>query len=357
MRITIFAIGDPDARDVSAVLGTELDRRGHNVILVAPDTATTGRTTLELLVNAAAGADVIVSALHTQDEASCLAEAAGVPMVALHLEPGPDESAFSPARGGDPRLPRPLVRVLQNARANADWAPDAHRINGFRARLGLSPTSRSATNRMRRAGTVEIQAYSRLLVPRLVAWDERRPLVGFVSDAEAPLPTGAWVGGDEIFVDVALGPDVHVAVERAAARSGDRVVRGRADHVRLDGARMAVHPGSPATTAAVARAGIPSLVLSQSRAQAFWGRSVRDRGVGGWLDLADLADLADESLERAVRPLLSAGPRRRAAHLRTALLGETAVADSVQIIEDAVSMPSSRHRPARDLRTGAATTR
>ena len=74
-------------------------------------------------------------------------------------------------------------------------------------------------------------------------------------------------------------------------------------------------------------------------------------------DLADLADLADESLERAVRPLLSAGLRRRAAHLRTALLGETAVADSVQIIEDAVSMPSSRHRPARDLRTGAATTR
>ncbi|WP_354025367.1 hypothetical protein [Conyzicola nivalis] len=354
MRITIFAVGDRDALDVSAVLGTELDRRGHNVILVEPDTPTTDPSTLELFVNAAAGADLIVSALHSQDEASCLAEAAGVPMVALHLEPGPDESAFSRAHGGGTRLPRPLARVLQNAELHAQWAPDAPRINAFRARLGLSPTSRSATDRMRRAGYVEIQAYSRLLVPSLVAWDERRPLVGFVTDAEAPLPTGAWVGGDEIFVDVALGHAVHDAVERVAARSGDRVVRGRADHVRLDGARMAVHAGTAATTAAVARAGIPSLVLSQSRAQAFWGRSVRDRGVGDWLDLADLAD---ETLERAVRPLLSAGPRRRAAHLRTALLGETAVADSVQIIEDAVSVPSSRHRRARDLRTGAATTR
>ena len=354
MRITIFAVGDRDARDTSTVLGTELDRRGHNVILVAPDTPTTMRTTLELLVNAAAGADLIVSALHTQDEASCLAEAAGVPMVALHLEPGLDESAFSPARGGGPRFPRSLARVLQNGRANADWAPDAHHINGFRARLGLSPTARSATNRMRRAGTVEIQAYSRLLVPPLVEWDERRPLVGFVSDSEAPLPTGAWVGGDEIFVDVALEPAVHDAVERVAARSGDRVVRGRADHVRLDGARMAVHPGSAATTAAVARAGIPSMVLSQSRAQAFWGRSVRDRGVGDWLELADLAD---ETLERAIRPLLSAETRRRAAGLRAALLAETAVADAVRIIEDAASGPSSRSGAARDVGRPAVTTR
>jgi sterol 3beta-glucosyltransferase len=354
MRITIFAVGDRDALDASAVLGTELDRRGHNVILVAPDTPTTEPTTLELFVNSAAGAEVVVSTAHTLDEASCLAEAAGVPMVALLLEPGPDQSAFSRARGGGTRLPRPLARVLQNAQADAEWAPAAPRINAFRARLGLAPTSTSAVNRMRRAGTVEIQAYSRLLVPALVTWDERRPLVGFVSDAEAPLPTGAWVGGDEIFVDVALGPAVHDAVERVAARSGDRVVRGRADRVRLDEARMAVHPGTAATTGAVARGGIPSMVLSETRAQAFWGRSVRDRGVGDWLELADLAD---EALERAIRPLLGAAPRRRAADLRTALLAETAVADSVQIIEDAVSAPASRSRPARDVGRGAATTR
>jgi UDP:flavonoid glycosyltransferase YjiC (YdhE family) len=262
-------------------------------------------------------------------------------MVALHLEPGADESAFFPAQGG-PRLPRPLARALHHSRAHAEWAPDADHLNAFRARLGLAPTSRSVTSRMRRAGTVEIQAYSRLLVPRLVAWDERRPLVGFISDADAPPPTGARVGGDEIFVDVAVGPALHDTVERVAARSGYRVVRGRAGHVRLDEARMAVHLGSAASTAAVARAGIPSMVLAESRQQAFWGRSVRDHGVGDWLEAAGLTD---EGLERAIRPLLTAEPRRRAATLRAGLLGESAVADSVQIIEDAASTPSpSRSR-------------
>ena len=59
-----------------------------------------------------------------------------------------------------------------------------------------------------------------------------------------------------------------------------RVVGAVNHHELLPRCRLAVHHGGAGTTAAVARAGIPSVVCSFMMDQQFWGNQVRRLGVG-----------------------------------------------------------------------------
>ncbi|MFC6010644.1 glycosyltransferase [Nocardia lasii] len=122
------------------------------------------------------GADAILTGFVTEQIATPFAESAGAECLSVHHAPIRPNSTVSPVPAGLSGLPPVLNRASWWATDTAMWTLTRGRQNTLRHELGLSGTvARVPGDRL------EIQAYDPALCPELVAeWARARPFVGFL---------------------------------------------------------------------------------------------------------------------------------------------------------------------------------
>ncbi|MFG3296854.1 glycosyltransferase [Streptomyces sp. NPDC048179] len=342
----------PDRSWVTSGDSTEL-LAGLRTVM-ATHTADMART----LYRACEGADLIVSGSLTEDLAVLIAEARRIPLALLHLFPARPNHA----------VPNPFVTTEASEVPGANWRThvDYERaswqqrregVNKLRETFGLAPKDLSTPLRARMLGALEIQGYSRLLVPG-VEWPSYRPFSGWLEmtgqdralAAEHGLAPGleSWLEAGEAPAYFGFGSmpladpaGVLATIERVTGELGLRAVvtagwaglpadavgdpaRIRvvesADHTALlPRCRLAVHHGGSGTTGSVIRAGIPALVAAVMLDQPMWGELVRRRGVGLHLSMHGLTA---EGLRGALRRLLGPEPVKAARDLGRAVRAE-----------------------------------
>jgi sterol 3beta-glucosyltransferase len=232
VRIAMVANGSRGDAQPLLVLGDQLRRRGHQVVLgVSPNLVTFGEkaglTTYPVgpdsqqflesaegrqwLANGNAtaltqalgkvvrdnaaqfnadtlrvcdGADLIVAGSLAEHRAACIAQARDVPLVCLHYAPMRPTGAYPNLLITTARLPRRRNLATHSRFQRLYWRSMAADINNFRANLGLPPVHTPTAIRLAAARTLELQAYHRALVPDLTDYPAHRPLVGFLTSDE-----------------------------------------------------------------------------------------------------------------------------------------------------------------------------
>jgi sterol 3beta-glucosyltransferase len=321
---------------------------------------------IDACVKAADGADVIVATTFTAYRAQCLSAASGVPVGNVLLQPlfptGEYAANVLPIR--DLRAPvfnRLSYRLL-------GWRGHREQIDTMCDRLGIP--------RLRRRPRVElgrgIGLYSDAVVPRAGDLPQHHQQVGWplmpaalrtlLGEATNP-KLEEWLDAGAAPVYFGFGsmpvPDPATAladISRVASERGLRALVGAGwsdfdpsalpDHVFVAGAFdhdsvlprcvAAVHHGGAGTTAAVLRAGIPSVVASVMGDQPFWGWRLQELGLGTTLpfrkmDAKSLGWHLDTALALDPSPL---------ADVKRRIAGERAVKAACDTIESWASTPS-----------------
>ncbi len=266
--------------------------------------------------------------------APMVAGALGVPRVLVEFSPVATPSAEFTAPGG-PTATRDLGEYNRSTYAvpraaarlfDRDVARAAAQLPG-----GLDPLPRAPS-------AATLMAASPALLPRPRDWPERVHLTGAWNDLAAaasidPAIAGFMSGGDYVvatFGSMAAGNALSRgrAVIEAARANGLRVllltgwgglevpfgmvgadvlaVRAAPLDAVLPGATLAIHHGGAGTSHAVARAGVPSVVVPFTADQPFWAVRMHQRGIAarpipaGRLTAATLA--AAIAHARSMRP-------------------------------------------------------
>ncbi|WP_227996584.1 glycosyltransferase [Nocardia australiensis] len=421
MRIAIPLTGTRGDVQPVVALGLELRRRGHDVLLGAPPnlvdfvtaTGLTARVcgpdiqqlysspegqealaagnTLRLMqlvarqmagyaeqmnrevIDVCAKADLIVASTVTEDRASSVSEAMGVPLVSLHYYPCRKNGAY-PFPGALPahwNPPVPVNRATWVLAENLRRVVFMRYLNNLRATLGLPKSWSSTAAVLERANVPEVQIYDPALVPGLPAqWDGRRSFTGFLTlDQAARAAVGdlsgdhagilSWIAEGQAPVFFGFGSmpirdtaAVLAMVSEVSARLGVRalVSAGWSDldvanaqagaNVKVVGAfahdivfphcAAAVHHGGIGTLFESLRAGLPTLVCSVSFEQPMWGGQVERLGVGAHLRFTQLTAAR---LEEGVASLLTSRRKARAAEFARTLSSADAAARTADIIE------------------------
>lgn len=323
------------------------------------------RRDLVALAGERGSADVVVAGLLGQEVGSALAERIGAGFAALHYFPVRSNRSVKVVPG-----PEAVQERAWDVGIRMRWELTREAENAQRVALGLPPARTRLQTRLRDRGAVEVQAYDPLLVPGLPReWGIQSPFAGFLALAEADrLRLGETGVADDLGNWLAAGyPPVYVGfgsmpvadparlVADVAAATADLGLRALIssgwnsfavdvpDHVRLVGAVdhaavlprcvAAVHHGGAGTTAAVLRAGIPSVVGWYSADQPVWGRLLGDLGVG---TSVKAARLDRDRLRAALGEVLMPAVRDRAAEVAPLLIApETAVARAADALERA----------------------
>ena len=263
MRIALVANGSRGDAQPLVVLGEQLRRRGHEVVLgVSPNLVEFGETVglstypvgpdsqaflespagqrwlaagdaaaltqaLGKIVhdNAALldadtlrvcdGADLIIAGSLAEHRAACVAEARGIPLVCLHYAPMRPTGAYPNILITTEQLPRHRNLATHSLFQRMYWRSMAADINAFRGALGLPPVSTPTAIRLAAGRTLELQAYHPALVPDLLDYPAHRPMIGFLTPDDqlrhrlgelAVDPTlDAWLAGDAPPVFVGFG--------------------------------------------------------------------------------------------------------------------------------------------------------
>ena len=410
MRIAMVASGSRGDAQPLVVLADELRRRGHDVVLGLPpnfvdfgeragiQTRAVGPNTQEFLTstkgqrylasgNAAAftkalgevihenaavldsdtldvceDADVVVAGSLGEHRAACVAEARRVPLVCVHYVPVRPTRAYPNMLVTTRSLPGVANRATHALFQRMYWRSMREDINGFRAQLDLPATAAPTATRLAAAGTLELQAYHRALVPALNDYPAHRPIIGFVvmgpelrerlgegrSDPQLDewLADGrppAYVGFGSMPV---LDPEATMGmITRVADRLDMRVLvgsgwsewrapEGAGDRIRvasgvldfdevLPRCAVAVHHGGAGTVAAGVAAGIPTVVCSVVADEPFWGTRIQELELGAH---ERYATLTDDRLEAAVRRALEPRVVERSRELGRVLRSDTGAA-------------------------------
>ncbi|GIE36585.1 glycosyl transferase [Actinoplanes italicus] len=283
----------------------------------------------------AAGCDLIVGGGPMLFAAPSVAEMLRVPYLNVHFcpvsLPSPHHAPPPVAWGGD-----------TTADAGRQWADDARRWNEH-----WGP----AVNEQRKAAGLaavdDVRAHLFTARPWLAADPVLGPWPG--SGEVTVTQTGAWIrpAGDtlppevEAFLDAGEPPiyfglgstpvgnrgvgDAMLAAARASGRRAivargwaelsagggapDCLVVGELDHQALfPRVAAAVHHGGAGTTTAVARAGVPQVILPHRYDQFYWAGRVAELGIGA---AHPAGPLTAESLAGVVETALRAGPAAR----------------------------------------------
>lgn len=322
------------------------------------------------LIDLAAGADALISGTATELEAINIAEAAGIPYASVYHAPMRSNSAF-PHLLVSTDIFSPEKNLETYAQVDkSNWPVFEPFVNKVRARVGLSPTAETTGSRLGRFNSLEIQAYSRHVVPELIDWDVRRPLTGFLGPTQeqhkllddlVDPELDAWLDAGDPPVYFGFGsmpvlePDAALAmIEKVADTLGVRAlvnlkarttndsavhVVGSINHdAVLPRCRAAVHHGGAGTSATSLRAGLPTVVCAVFADQPFWGAQLQRMGVGSTLRFSDLSE---PTLFAALEPMLADGPRQRAAELATLLREEDAISQTADAFEQALQGPQT----------------
>lgn len=286
------------------------------------------------LASVCRGADVLLS-LPYQLAGAIVHELLGIPLISVHL---------SPFGGYSRRFTAETERPINELRASYGFAPVSD---------PLGPGGS--------ASLLTIYAVSPVLFPRPRRWPEHCQLTGFFFLEEDSTPDPAlarFIDGGEPPVAFSFGSMVHSSphevakiVLEAIERVGTRAIvqRGWTD-LRFDTApahiyvadfvphqwlfpkvSCVVHAGGAGTTAAVLRAGAPSVVVPHMLDQFIWAALLQERGCStDGIPFPELtaARLAN-ALERARDPLC----RERVAVISERLSAENGTARAADLIE------------------------
>jgi sterol 3beta-glucosyltransferase len=230
MRMTLATLGSRGDVQPMVVLGTELRRRGHDIVFavppnliefvgragfaarpVGPDSQAfvesadgqrwlasgNARAFLKAmgeigheiapqadaeLLKACEGAEAIVCGILGEDHALCVAEAQGIPLVTIHLAPARSTGRYPNYLVTTRSIPSRLVnRATAVLVERIIWQTLRADTNVLRSQLGLAPVATTTPSRMARMGITELQGYSRLLVPGLDDYGLNRPFTGFLT--------------------------------------------------------------------------------------------------------------------------------------------------------------------------------
>jgi vancomycin aglycone glucosyltransferase len=363
MKFVLAAYGSRGDVEPCAVVGRELQRRGHDVRIAVPpnmvalvesigldamaygpDSHAQLNTAADFFVgnmknlygalpevlervaqvwvdkgralaSLADGADLIVSGMTEQRLAANIAEYQDIPLVALHFFP----SQIQPSGALDsmlvPLFEQPLRRAL--------GMPDVP-----------EPTQPS----------LEIQAYDERCLPgQPDQWAEPgKPFVGALtleSPTDAEDEVLAWIALGTAPVYFGLGstpvsPPAEIVgmVIAACAQLNERLLIcagpndfsefNHFDHVKfvgavnhatvLPGCRAAIHHGGAGTTAAAMRAGVPSLVLWLWLDQPAWGAGIEQLKIGS---AQRFSDVTQQSLTAQLKAILMPDYQARARNI------------------------------------------
>ena len=315
------------------------------------------------LRKAASDADVVVASGLTFFIGLAVAEALGIPAVAASLQPVVPTRDFPPAIIRAPGMPRMVYPALHRAVSAAVWFLTARSVQRLRhSPLGLPkwPWYGPARQLLRERMPLLI-AVSPAVVPRPRDWPDFVHLTGFwyldTADAyEPPAPLLRFLQADRPAVYVGFGSmagfDPQATLELLVeALDGRRAViaggwGGLASSALPDSVlcieaaphdwllprmSLAVHHGGAGTTAAVARAGIPQVVIPHITDQPFWAACVQSLGVGP--APIERRTLTARNLSAAIDAAESRGMRHAAAALGRRIRAEDGVGEAVRLIE------------------------
>ena len=299
------------------------------------------RSIIDACVTACAGADLVISTVMSVYRGECLARAFGVPhrTASLYpvLEAGNQASFLSPVRDlRSRRLNRASWRLLDAGH----WLENKPNIDEMCDVLGIPRFKR----RPRVEHTPSVELYSVDVASRPVEWHQRHEIVGWQTltpelrarlGESVPAGLTAWLdaGSAPVFFGFGSTPvaDPRAMLRGIARVTEERGVRGLVcagwsdfgadgdalpDHLYLANGfdfdtvlprcRAAVHHGGSGTTAAVLRAGLPSVVAGVLADQAYWAWRLERLGAGVRLPFrritADrLGAAVDAALARAAR--------------------------------------------------------
>jgi UDP:flavonoid glycosyltransferase YjiC (YdhE family) len=272
------------------------------------------------LASLADGADLIVTGMNEQRLAANIAEHQNVPLVALHLFP----SRIQQSGEFDSMLVKLSEQPLRQA-------------------LGMPDVPEPALP------SLEIQAYDERCLPgQPDQWAEPgKPFVGALT-LESPTDTDdvvlAWIteGTAPIYFGLGSTPisppaEIVGMVIAACAQLNERLLIcsgpndlsefDHFDHVKvvgavnhaavLPGCRAAVHHGGAGTNAAAMRAGVPSLVLCLWLDQPVWGAGVAQLKIGS---AQHFSDVTQQSLTDQLKLILMPDYQTRARNIADQML-------------------------------------
>ncbi|WP_422746632.1 glycosyltransferase [Mycobacterium sp. WMMD1722] len=253
MKFVLSSYGGRGDVEPAVVVGRELRRRGHDILMVVPpnlvafaesaglDTVSYGldsapildlqrryftcysrtpwklrelnemareteqfaarcwSSMTETLASVTEGADLLLTGLIFEQPAANVAERRELPLVTLQYFPCRPHGQLLRA------LPGPLSRLVMKANDWAAWRGTRVAENGQRRALGLPEASGCAAHRIAGRGSLEIQAYDPVCFPGLAAewapWNAqrpaKRPFVGALALAtptDADDDVAAWCG-------------------------------------------------------------------------------------------------------------------------------------------------------------------
>lgn len=150
------------------------------------------------LVSVADDADLLLTGLIFEQPAANVAEAYGIPLVTLQYFPCRAHGQLLPF------LPRPLSRMAMNVNDWAAWRGTRRGEDAQRRELGLPSATSCAPRRIADRGSLEIQAYDDVCFPGLTTewskWNQerppKRPFVGalaMASPTKADDEVRAWI--------------------------------------------------------------------------------------------------------------------------------------------------------------------
>ncbi|MCJ0890604.1 glycosyltransferase [Rhodococcus sp. ARC_M5] len=316
----------------------------------------------------AEGCDAVVTGSLGQEMAFNMAESAGSAFVALHYCPLRRNDVVPVVPGIT--LPGRLNRSMWALAESMRWKSMKTRENAQRVSLGMAPTGDSLPVRSERYGGVEIQAYESALFPGLAEqWGPLRPFVGFLGlssgrfEADPTLEEWLQAGSAPVYFGFGSMPVPDPAallrmIENVVERLGVRalVCAGWSNLVGADSVATrtnssikivdsvdhgtvfpqclaAVHHGGAGTTAATARAGLPTLVCWFSADQPYWGTALRRIGAGA---STKFSTLTESVLQQAITDITTDRARQAARRLADVVAPTTtAVAAAADIAEAA----------------------
>ncbi|OZE12537.1 hypothetical protein CH249_08245 [Rhodococcus sp. 05-2255-3B1] len=370
-RVSVVSFGP----DTQQLLESELvrvrikSRNPRTKIAALAELANHGwdRMTAEL-ESMAQGCHAVVTGSLGQEIAFNVAESAGNAFVALHYCPLRRNDVVPVTPGA--ALPGYVNRSMWALAESMRWKSMKARENAQRVSLGLAPTRHSLPVRSERYGGVEIQAYESALFPGLAEqWGPQRPFVGFLglssgrADVDPALEEWLQAGSAPVYFGfgsmpvpdptalvrmienvtgrlgvralVCAGWSDLTGADLAAAQSNSNImIVESVDHASiLPRCLAAVHHGGAGTTAATARAGLPTLVCWFSADQPFWGAALRRIGAG---TSTKFSALTESVLQQGITDITTDRARQAARRLAaTVAPTATAVSAAADITEAA----------------------
>jgi sterol 3beta-glucosyltransferase len=233
MRVTLVGVGTRGDVQPLIVLGRELQRRGHDIVVgvppnlvdfalraelaaqpVGPDSQAfvqspegremlasgnvkafltalgkVGHDNLELslsgLLRVMDGADLVVSGTLSEEAVAAVAEAYRIPVVFLHHAPKRRTRAYPAYLVTTRQLLGMLNLMTGDLLERVTWKALGADVNTIRSRVGLGPVTTTVARRTSAEGRLELQGYSSVLVPGIREYGPSRPIIGFLSLSEA----------------------------------------------------------------------------------------------------------------------------------------------------------------------------